>query len=177
MFWKGKTRPPHTSYCCENSTVTSGLIGRDSLPPSLSKAPSIAGQNSLGERGWFFFFLAMCLGLFVRLTSRRKACTAPEPLWAACQSNQELNKQPREKQSYHSSFISDPSGRRVRWSSPSSWLQGFSIPQQSDQPFTHRHTRYLVVAIHASIQEDMDYSFMTIPSCQVQGSVFLSVAA
>lgn len=38
-------------------------------------------------------------------------------------------------------------------------------------------SRYLVVAIHAGVQEDLDHGFVTIPCCQVQGRVLLSVAA
>lgn len=36
---------------------------------------------------------------------------------------------------------------------------------------------YLVVAIHASIKEDLDHSLVAIPCCQVQRGVLLSVAA
>lgn len=35
---------------------------------------------------------------------------------------------------------------------------------------------YLVVAIHASIKEDLDHSLVAIPCCQVQRGVLLSVA-
>lgn len=93
------------------------------------------------------------------------------------QRDQKLNKQPRGTQSHHSSSRSDPlqDDRQVEPSLLQ--LHEFSIPQRSEQPLTRSPTKYLVVAIHASIQEDVDHSFVTVPGCQVQGSVFLSVAA
>lgn len=37
--------------------------------------------------------------------------------------------------------------------------------------------RYLVVAVHASVQQDVHHGFVPVPGRQVQRSVFLSVAA
>lgn len=41
----------------------------------------------------------------------------------------------------------------------------------------HSLTCYLVVAIHAGVQQDLHHSLVAVPCCQVQGRVLQSAAA
>lgn len=61
----------------------------------------------------------------------------------------------------------------MEFSVPGLW----GSPAPAPGPALPAQPRYLVVAVHASVQQDVHHGFVTVPGCQVQRSVFLSVAA
>lgn len=126
---------PHTSHCCENSTFTSGLIGRDTFAYQSSQH---CRAEQLRPRD-------------VPLPhSVSGALLAPAQALRHAQQPSPPGQPPRAAQSCTDS----PAGHKALLSfcecslCEEGWWS-FPIPSHSPAPL--RHTRYLVVAVHASI--------------------------
>lgn len=82
---------PHTSHCCENSTFTSGLIGRDVF--AYQELTALQGRTASATG---CSCPSLCVWGSARPLRRREACTAPEPLRAASPSTPSCTHSPAE---------------------------------------------------------------------------------
>lgn len=82
---------PHTSHCCENSTFTSGLIGRDVF--AYQELTALQGRTASATG---CSCPSLCVWGSAWPLRRREACTAPEPLRAASPSTPSCTHSPAE---------------------------------------------------------------------------------
>lgn len=147
------------------------MLERKWFASTLLRAHSFAVQNSVG-RGAFFLPHYASVALYPTTEQALSMHCTRIPLSSLPEERAEQAAYRNPKPISHTGSL----GRTKRRSPPHHNHELLRLPA-AKQPLTHPHPRYLIVAIHASIQEDVDYSFVTVPRRQVQGSVFLCVAA